>query len=308
MLRYGLSRLGQLVIVFFGATFLIYALVFLLPADPISALGGGKPMSPALIATLRAQYHLDQPFYLQYWHYISGVFRLDFGTSFSGQPVFDVMKRAFPVTVDLALIAIAVEAVFGVTFGVLAGLSKGRWFDTTILIVTLLIVAVPIFVIGFAAQYLFGVRWQIVPVTVGGHLDLYHLLLPGFVLGAVSFAYVVRLTRSSVAENLSADYVRTATAKGLSRPRVIVVHVLRNSLIPVVTFLGADLGVLMGGAIVTEQLFRWPGLGSLSVGAMLDRDGPVIMGCVIVTSLAVVLSTIAVDFAYVLLDPRVRRS
>src|SRR5690349_17503897 len=146
MLRYGLSRVGQLVIVFFGATFLIYALVFLLPADPISALGGGKPMSPALIATLRAQYHLDQPFYLQYWHYISGVFRLDFGTSFSGQLVFDVMKRAFPVTVDLALIALAVEAVFGVTFGVLAGLNKGRWFDTTILIVTLLIVAVPIFV------------------------------------------------------------------------------------------------------------------------------------------------------------------
>mgnify|MGYP000010436670 CR=1 FL=1 len=306
MLRYGLSRLGQVVIVFFGATFLIYALVFLLPADPISALGGGKPMSPALIATLRAQYHLDQPFYQQYWHYISGVFRLDFGTSFSGQPVFDVMKRAFPVTVDLALIAIAVEAVFGVTFGVLAGLSKGKWFDTTILIVTLLIVAVPIFVIGFAAQYLFGVRWQIFPVTVGGHLDLYHLLLPGFVLGAVSFAYVVRLTRSSVAENLSADYVRTATAKGLSRPRVILVHVLRNSLIPVVTFLGADLGVLMGGAIVTEGIFNIPGVGGTIYQAVIRGESSTVVSFVTVLVLIYLASNVVVDLLYAALDPRIR--
>jgi len=306
MLRYGLSRLGQVVIVFFGATFLIYALVFLLPADPISALGAGKPMSPALIATLRAQYHLDQPFYLQYWHYISGVFRLDFGTSFSGQPVFDVMKRAFPVTVDLALIAIAVEAVFGVTFGVLAGLSKGKWFDTTILIVTLLIVAVPIFVIGFAAQYLFGVRWQIFPVTVGGHLDLYHLLLPGFVLGAVSFAYVVRLTRSSVAENLTADYVRTATAKGLSRPRVIVVHVLRNSLIPVVTFLGADLGVLMGGAIVTEGIFNIPGVGGTIYQAVIRGESSTVVSFVTVLVLIYLASNVVVDLLYAALDPRIR--
>lgn len=306
MTRYLLNRLGQLVIVFFGATFLIYAMVFLVPADPISALGGGKPMSPALIAELRSQYHLDQPFYLQYLNYIGGVFRLDFGTSFSGQPVFDVMKRAFPVTVNLALIALAVEAVFGIVFGVISGLNKGRWFDTTILIVTLLIIAVPIFVIGFLAQYLLGVKWELFPVTVGGNLDLYHLLLPGFVLGAVSFAYVVRLTRSSVAENLTADYVRTATAKGLSRPRVIVVHVLRNSLIPVVTFLGADIGTLMGGAIVTEGIFNIPGVGGTIYQAVIRGEAPTVVSFVTVLVLIYLVCNIVVDLLYAALDPRIR--
>ncbi|GAA4386817.1 ABC transporter permease [Tsukamurella soli] len=306
MTRYILSRLGQMVIVFFGATFLIYAMVFLVPADPISALGGGKPMSPGLIAQLREQYHLNEPFYLQYLHYIGGVFRLDFGKSFSGQEVSAVMARAFPVTVNLALIALAVEAVFGIVFGVIAGLNKGRWFDTTILIVTLLIIAVPIFVIGFVAQFVLGVQWHLFPVTVGGHLDLYHLLLPGFVLGAVSFAYVVRLTRSSIAENLTADWVRTASAKGLSRPRTIIVHVLRNSLIPVVTFLGADLGSLMGGALVTEGIFNIPGVGGTIYQAVIRGEAPTVVSFVTVLVLIYLVCNVAVDLLYAALDPRIR--
>lgn len=306
MTRYLLNRLGQMVIVFFGATFLIYAMVFLVPADPISALGGGKPMSPGLIAALRAQYHLDQPFYLQYFHYIGGVFKLDFGTSFSGQPVFDVMKRTFPITVNLTLIALVVEAVLGIVFGVISGLNKGRWYDTTILIVTLLIIAIPIFVIGFVAQFLFGVKWHLFPVTVGGHLDFYHLLLPGFVLGAVSFAYVVRLTRNSVAENLTADFVRTATAKGLSRTRVIVMHVLRNSLIPVVTFLGADIGSLMGGALVTEGIFNIPGVGGTVYQAVIRGEAPTVVSFVTVLVLIYLVCNVAVDLLYAALDPRIR--
>ena len=306
MFSYLLRRLGQAVIVFFGATLLIYLAVFTLPGDPIAALSGGKPLSPAVIANLRAQYLLDQPFQVQYWHYIKGVFTLDFGKSFSGQPVSDVMRRAWPVTIDIALIALTVEAVFGVVFGVISGLKKGSWFDSTILFVSLIVIAVPIFVIGFAAQYLFGVRWQIFPVTVGGHLDLYHLLLPGFVLGAVSFAYVVRLTRSSVAENLSADYVRTATAKGLSRPRVILVHVLRNSLIPVVTFLGADLGVLMGGAIVTEGIFNIPGVGGTIYQAVIRGESSTVVSFVTVLVLIYLASNVVVDLLYAALDPRIR--
>lgn len=188
MTRYLLSRLGQLVIVFFGATLLIYALVFLVPADPIAALGGDRTLPPEVIEGLRAQYHLDQPFLVQYWYYIKGVFSLDFGTSFSGQPVWDVMKRAFPVTVNLALIALAVETILGIFFGVIAGLKKGKLFDTSILFVSLIIIAVPIFVLGFIAQFIFGVKLEWFPVTVGGNLDFYHLLLPGIVLGLVSFA------------------------------------------------------------------------------------------------------------------------
>ncbi|MDF0529594.1 ABC transporter permease [Tsukamurella sp. 8F] len=306
MLRYILRRLGQAVIVFFGATFLVYAMVFLVPGDPIQALTGGKPVSPAVIANLRAQYHLDQPFYLQYLHYITGVFTLDFGNSFSGQPVIDVMKRAWPVTIDLALIALVVEAVFGLFFGVISGLKKGKWFDTTILFVSLVIIAIPIFVIGFLAQFVLGVKWGIFPVTVGGHLDLYHLLLPGFVLGAVSFAYVVRLTRSSVAENLTADHVRTATAKGLPRRRVIIVHVFRNSLIPVVTFLGADLGSLMGGALVTEGIFNIPGVGGTIYQALIRGEAPTVVSFVTVLVLVYLVCNLVVDLLYAVLDPRIR--
>lgn len=306
MTRYLLIRLGQMVIVFFGATFLIYAMVFLVPADPIAALGGGKPMSPALIEQLRAQYHLDQPFYVQYFNYIGGVFHLDFGTSFSGQPVFDVMKRAFPVTVNLTLIALVVETIGGVVFGVISGLNKGRWYDTAILIVTLIIIAIPIFVLGFVAQYLLGVKWHLFPVTVGGNLDFYHLILPGFVLGAVSFAYIVRLTRSEVADNLTADYVRTASAKGLRRPRVITVHVLRNSLIPVVTFIGTDVGVLMGGAVVTEGIFNIPGVGGTIYQAVIRGEAPTVVSFVTVLVLIYLVSNIVVDLLYAALDPRIR--
>ncbi|MFZ2238765.1 MAG: ABC transporter permease [Gordonia amarae] len=306
MFSYLLRRLGQAVIVFFGATLLIYLAVFTLPGDPIAALSGGKPLSPAVIANLRAQYFLDQPFQVQYWHYIKGVFTLDFGKSFSGQPVSDVMRRAWPVTIDIALIALTVEAVFGVVFGVISGLKKGSWFDSTILFVSLIVIAVPIFVIGFLAQFVLGVKWGIFPVTVGGNLDLYHLLLPGFVLGAVSFAYVVRLTRSSVAENLSADHVRTATAKGLSRRRVVTVHVLRNSLIPVITFLGADLGMLMGGAVVTEGIFNVPGVGGTIYQALIRGEAPTVVSFVTVLVLVYLVCNLVVDLLYAVLDPRIR--
>ena len=306
MTRYLLSRLGQLVIVFFGATLLIYALVFLVPADPIAALGGDRTLPPEVVEGLRAQYHLDQPFLVQYWYYIKGVFTLDFGTSFSGQPVWDVMKRAFPVTVNLALIALVVEAVLGIFFGVLAGLKKGKWFDTSILFVSLIIIAVPIFVLGFIAQFIFGVKLKWFPVTVGGNLDFYHLLLPGIVLGLVSFAYVVRLTRSQVSQNLTADYVRTATAKGLPRSRVVLVHVLRNSLIPVVTFLGADIGALMGGALVTEGIFNIPGVGGTIYQAIIRGEATTVVSFVTVLIVIYLICNVVVDLLYAALDPRIR--
>ena len=191
-------------------------------------------------------------------------------------------------------------------FGVISGLNKGRWYDTAILIVTLIIIAIPIFVLGFVAQYLLGVKWHLFPVTVGGNLDFYHLILPGFVLGAVSFAYIVRLTRSEVADNLTADYVRTASAKGLRRPRVITVHVLRNSLIPVVTFIGTDVGVLMGGAVVTEGIFNIPGVGGTIYQAVIRGEAPTVVSFVTVLVLIYLVCNIVVDLLYAALDPRIR--
>ena len=299
-------RVAAMVPVFLGATLLIYAMVFLLPGDPIAALGGDRPLSPAVAAQLRAQYHLDDPFWLQYVRYLGGLFRGDLGQAYSGLPVTTVLAQAFPVTGRLAMVALATEALFGIGFGVIAGLRQGGPFDTTVLLVSLAVIAVPIFVLGFLAQFVFGVRLGLAAVTVGDQPTFARLLLPGIVLGAVSFAYVVRLTRSAVAANAHADYVRTATAKGLARPRVVVVHILRNSMIPVVTFLGADLGALMGGAIVTEGIFNVHGVGGVLYQAVTRQEAPTVVSIVTVLVVVYLLTNLAVDLLYAALDPRIR--
>ncbi|WP_330183860.1 ABC transporter permease [Nocardia sp. NBC_01503] len=306
MAWYVVRRLLQMIPVFLGATFLIYAMVFLIPGDPIQALAGEKKMTPAVEAALRARYHLDQPFFIQYLEFLKGIVTLDFGTSFSGRPVRDELARAFPITFRLAIMAVTIEFVFGVAFGLVAGLRKGKLFDSTMLVLSLVIIAVPIFVIGFLAQYMLGVKWGIAPVTVGGKASFTDLLVPAFVLGSLSFAYVLRLTRNSVAENMSADYVRTATAKGLSRRRVIGVHILRNSLIPVITFVGTDLGFLMGGAVVTEGIFNIPGVGGTLYQAITRGEPPTVVAFVTVLIVILLLTNLIVDLLYAALDPRIR--
>ena len=149
--------------VFFGSTLLIYAMVFLTPGDPVAALAGDKPLTPELVKALRDQYHLNDPFIVQYGLYLKGIFTGDFGTTFSGRPVIDEISRAFPITVELALMALVIETVFGIGFGVIAGLKKGGWFDSTLLVLSLIIIAVPTFVLGFVARYLFGIKWGVVP-------------------------------------------------------------------------------------------------------------------------------------------------
>ncbi|OBI46629.1 ABC transporter permease [Mycobacterium colombiense] len=299
-------RIAVMVPVFLGATLLIYGMVFLLPGDPLAAIAGDRPLTPAVAAALRARYHLDDPFIVQYLRYLGGVVHGDLGRAYSGLPVSAVLAHAFPVTLRLALVALVVEAVLGVGFGVISGLRQGGVFDATVLIAGLIIIAIPIFVLGFLAQFLFGVKLGIAPVTVGERATFARLLLPGFVLGSVSFAYIVRLTRSAVAANAHADYVRTATAKGLSRPRVVTVHILRNSLIPVVTFLGADLGALMGGAIVTEGIFNIHGVGGVLYQAVTRQEAPTVVSIVTVLVLIYLITNLMVDLLYAALDPRIR--
>ncbi|MCH6196371.1 ABC transporter permease [Corynebacterium mastitidis] len=306
MMRYVGRRLLQMLPVFFGATFLLYSLVFLMPGDPVAALGGDRGLSEAARQAIEEEYHLDKPFLVQYLLYIKGIFALDFGTTFSGQPVSEVMARAFPVTIALAVMALIFEAVFGVLFGVIAGVRKGGVFDSTVLVLSLLVIAVPSFVIGFVLQFLVGVKWELLPATVGSNESLAALILPAVVLGALSFAYALRLTRQSVSENLQADYVRTARAKGLSSRRVMTHHVLRNSLIPVVTFLGADLGALMGGAIVTEGIFGINGVGGAIYQAILKGEPSTVVSIATVLVIVYILANLLVDIIYAVLDPRIR--
>lgn len=306
MLRYIGRRLLQMIPVFFGATLLLYALVFLMPGDPVAALGGDRGLTEAARARIEAEYNLDKPFFVQYLLYLKGIFSLDFGTTFSGRPVAEVMANAFPVTIKLAVMALAFEAFFGILFGVIAGIRRGGIFDSTVLVVSLFVIAVPSFVIGFVFQFLVGVKWGLLPVTVGAHANFKSLLMPAIVLGAVSFAYVLRLTRQSVSENLSADYVRTARAKGLSGGRVMGRHVLRNSLIPVATFLGADLGGLMGGAIVTEGIFAINGVGGSLYQAIIKGEPTTVVSFTTVLVIVYIIANLVVDLIYAVLDPRIR--
>ena len=304
--RFLLRRLLQLIPVFLGATLLIYFLVFSLPGDATAAICGEKGCTPAVEASLREQYNLDQPFWIQYLLYLKGIFTFDLGTNFAGQPIADILARVFPTTARLALMALAFEAVFGIAFGLYAGLKKGKLFDSTVLVLSLIVIAVPIFVLAFVLQYVVGVQLQWAKPTVSSKATFTDLILPAIVLGLVSFAYVLRLTRTAVAANSSADYVRTATAKGLSRGRVVGVHILRNSMIPVVTFLGADLGALMGGAVVTEGIFNVPGIGNTLYKALTLGDAPTVVSIVTLMVLIFCLANLLVDLLYAWLDPRIR--
>ena len=306
MLRYVGRRLLQMIPVFFGATLLIYALVFLMPGDPVQALGGDRGLSAAAEARVRAEYNLDKPFIVQYLLYLKGVFSLDFGTTFSGRPVTEVMAHAFPVTIKLAVMALVFETIFGVAFGVIAGIRRGGIFDSTVLVMSLFVIAVPSFVIGFVLQFVVGVKWKLLPVTVGANDSFQALLMPAIVLGTLSFAYILRLTRQSVSENLTADYVRTARAKGLSNGAVMGRHVLRNSLIPVVTYIGTDLGGLMAGAIVTEGIFGISGVGGTMYQAILKGEPTTVVSFTMVRIIVYIFANLLVDLIYALLDPRIR--
>lgn len=304
--KYLLRRILQMIPVVLGTTLLVYALVFALPGDPVKAMFGDKPVNEAVAAQIRAEYHLDQPFIVQYLIYLKNALTLNFGETFAGQSVLDEITRAFPTTIRLGLMAFVFEAIFGVVFGIISGLKKGKWYDTVILIVSLLLISVPTFVTGFVMQYILGIKWTILPVTAGSDPGFLDLLMPAMVLGSVSMAYIIRLTRSEISSNIAEDYVRTARAKGMSNGQVMLRHVLRNSLIPVVTYLGQDIGALMGGAMITEQIFNIHGIGFLTYQSILKGEANLVVSIVTLLMLIFVVCNLVVDLLYAALDPRIR--
>ncbi|MGB3773150.1 MAG: ABC transporter permease [Rhodococcus sp. (in: high G+C Gram-positive bacteria)] len=303
--RYITRRLLLTIPVLIGASFLIFAMVYALPGDPIRALAGDRPLAPAVVAQLRDQYNLDDPLFVQYGKYIVGLLQGDFGTDFAGRPVLDTIEQRLPVTVKLTVVAVLIETVIGIAAGVLSGLKKNSFFDNLVLVSTTLLVSVPVFVLGFVAQYVFGFKLDLFPIA-GVNQGLYSYLLPGIVLAALSMAYVARLTRTSVAESMDADYIRTARSKGIGYRRIVIRHALRNSLIPVVTFIGADIGALLGGAIVTESVFNIPGLGRAIFDAVKNQEGAVVVGIVTLMVFFYIFFNLVVDVLYAVLDPRIR--
>ena len=310
MFRFILRRLLQMVLAFFGTTLIVYALMFAGQGDPIQALAGERPVTAAQRAYLTQKYHLDQTgvggFFYRYLDYVKNLLQGDLGQSLTGRQIGDILQQAWPVTVRLALIALAVAIVFGVTAGVIAGIRRASIFDNSTLVLTLLVLGIPTIVLAPLAQYFLGVKWQLFPPTAGAQPSLYALLLPGIVLGSLSLATALRLTRTSVAENLRADYVRTARSKGLVKRRIVSVHVLRNSLIPVVTFLGVELGNLMSGAIITETVFQWHGMGEMLLASITHRDAYAVLAWLLVAAIAVIVFNLIADLLYAVLDPRIR--
>ncbi|MGH3239681.1 MAG: ABC transporter permease [Spirillospora sp.] len=306
MWQYTVRRLLQAIPVFIGTTLLIYAMVFALPGDPIQALAGDKPVPENVLQTLRERYNLNDPLLVQYAKYMWGLVQGDLGENYTGQSVSEMLSGRWTVTAQLAITAWVFELLIGLVLGVWAGLRRGKLADTLVLGGTTLVIAVPVFVIGYVAQIVFGLHWQIFPTAGTDDGWPMSYLLPGIVLGSLGLSYVARLTRTSLAENLRADYVRTAHAKGLSRTRVVGRHALRNSLIPVVTYLGVDFGNLMGGAIVTEGIFNLPGIGQQVFQSIQLKEGPVVVGAVTVLVLIFLLVNLLVDLLYGVLDPRIR--
>ncbi|WP_405011759.1 ABC transporter permease [Kitasatospora sp. NBC_01539] len=304
--RFVARRLLQMIPVFLGTITLIFLMVHVLPGDPVAAMWGDKAPDPAQLAAFKHEMGMDKPLVQQYLDYLGNLLTGDFGTTMDHRRVIDVISDALPVTVRLALMAFAIEVVLGVGIGLVSGLRRGKALDKGTLVLTLLLISIPVPVLGFVFQNVFATNLGWVTPTVQDSMNLGQLLLPAFVLGSLSLAYVARLTRTSIVENVKSDYMRTAVAKGLPRRRVIGTHLLRNSLIPVVTFLGTDLGALMGGAIVTEGIFNVKGVGNALYHAINLKEGATVSGFVVVLVLVYLAASLIVDLLYAVLDPRIR--
>ncbi|WP_296667943.1 ABC transporter permease [Demequina sp.] len=306
MLMYVVRRLLQAIPVFLGTTFLIYFMVFSMPGDPILALFGDKTPNPAVLEAIRAQYHLDQPFFVQYLLYMKNLLTGNLGGTFSGQEVTDVLARAFPVTLKLVLMAVVIEFILSVVIGLISGLRKGGIADNINLVVALVLSSVPPFVALFVAQYFIGIKLGWAPVTVGANATWGAMLLPAMVIALTVYVTGMRLMRGSVIEAQSADYVRTAAAKGLTARRIIPVHVARNSLIPVVTNTAASFGALIAGTTVTEGIFNIPGVGKVLYDAIIRGETATVVSFVTILTVLYVVVNILVDLLYAVLDPRIR--
>ncbi|WP_069815763.1 ABC transporter permease [Streptomyces sp. TP-A0874] len=305
--RYVARRLLQMIPVFIGTTLMVFLMMYVLPGDPVRALWGEQTIDPAQIAKIRGELGLDKPIFVQYFDYLVGLLHGDFGQQIASQrPVAEVISQALPVTIRLTVLAFGFTVVMGIGLGLVAGLRAGRKTDTVVLLLTLLFISVPSFVLGYLFQWIFANQLGWITPTVQDSMNIGQLLMPAIVLAALSLAYVARLTRTSIAENMRADYMRTAVAKGLPRRRIISMHLMRNSLIPVVTFLGVDIGNLMAGAVVTEGIFNVQGIGREIFEALQRREGSTVVGIVTLIVLIYLVVNLIVDLLYAVLDPRIR--
>jgi peptide/nickel transport system permease protein len=335
MLRFIVRRLLLLIPILFGVSLLVFIWIRLLPGSPAEALLGERA-TPQSIAQIRHQYGLDDPLYIQYWRYlVETVGHLNLGTSIKTfRPVTEELQNRFPATVELAVAAMIFAVSFGVPLGFLAAKRYGSAFDHGSLLASLIGISIPIFFLGLILKYIFSVRlgwlpsigredvlairshptnFYILDAIINGDPEalwdtIKHLILPAIALGSIPLAIIARITRASVLDVQNEDYVRTARAKGLPPHEVDSRHVLRNAMLPITTIVGLQTGLLLSGAVLTETVFAWPGVGSWLKDAIFDRDYPVLQGGILFLAIVFVVVNLVVDISYAILNPRIRLS
>jgi peptide/nickel transport system permease protein len=332
MLRFVVRRLLQLIPILFGLSILLFAWVRQLPGGPAAALLGERS-TPERVAAINRAYGLDQPIWVQYWRYLKRIAQFDFGNSIqNGRPVVQVVKDQFPGTVELSIAALIFAVGIGIPLGYFAARRQGSVLDTGAVVGSLLGVTIPVFFLAFLLKYVFAVELGWLPPSgrqdvrieathitnffvldglITRELDaawdaLKHLILPGIALGTIPLAIIVRITRAAVLDVVNEDYVRTAEAKGLTTAVIRRRHVLRNAMLPVVTTIGLQLGLLLSGAILTETVFAFPGIGQAITGAIFNKDYALLQGIILMIAVLYVLINLVVDILYGVLDPRVR--
>ena len=290
-----------------GVATIIFILMFLVPGDPARLLMG-QHGDERVLESIRHEMGLDQPVYIQYIRFIGKLAKGDLGTSYrQKRPVIQIIRERFPATAKLAVASMILAIIIGIAAGIIAAIYRNRVWDWIVMVLSLTGISMPVFWLGMMLILLFasGLGW----FPVGGYGrsgDLRHLALPALSLSTISIGYISRMMRSSMLEVIGRDYIRTARAKGLSETAVILRHALKNAFIPVITVIGINFAALLGGAVATETVFAWPGLGRATVDAIKGRDLPVVEGCVIFLAFIFVMANLLVDLSYAWLDPRIR--
>ena len=337
MLRYILKRILQFIPVFLGVTLILFLMQNVVPGDPIKLIAGEKKLDPQTEMNIRARTGLIEtdaegnivydengdtiptPLPKRYVNYVGGLLQGDLGTSYQrGTDVVSIIQEKYPYTVELALVAIVLEAIVGIGAGIISAIKRYSFWDVLVTLTTSVLVAMPAFWLGMLLQLIFGIWLKdatggaiALPISgVAGLRAQYpgwmYYILPAITLASVSTAYTARIMRSQLIEVMNQDYIRTAKAKGLSKRAIIFRHALKNALIPVVTYIGMDFGAMLSGAILTETVFNWPGIGHETYVAIQQRDWPIVMGSVTVIVVVVMIINLLVDVSYAFLDPRIR--
>ena len=335
MFQFIIRRLGMVIPTFLGVSLLTFSLIHLIPGDPITVMGGERGFSAEQRAEIEAMLGLDKPIFEQYFIYVANVLRGDLGISFvTRESVMHEFLTLFPATIELSFFAALFAIFVGLPLGIIAAVKRGSVFDHSVMTLSLAGYSMPIFWWGLLLILLMSVQLDLTPVAgrigalywvdeVTGFMiidawlsgeqgavgsALLHLVLPAIVLGTIPMAVIARMTRSSMLEVLGEDYIRTARAKGLSPLRVVVKHALRNALIPVVTVIGLQMGTLLSGAVLTETIFAWPGIGKWLLEAIGRRDYPVVQGGLLMIASIIIVVNLLVDLLYGIINPRVRHS